>query len=71
MAPFLQSVVASAAMGALALALPGPTPKAVALPEGGAVQAAAPAASSSELEALLDRWQKSVAERRSFPCRFR
>ena len=71
MAPFLQSVVASAAMGALALALPGPTPKAVALPEGGAVQAAAPAASSSELEALLDRWQKSVAELRSFTCRFR
>ena len=65
MAPFLQSVVASAAMGALACALPGATP------EGGAVQAAAPAASSSELEALLDRWQKSVAELRSFTCRFR
>jgi len=71
MAPFLQSVVASAAMGALACALPGPTPEAVMLPEGGAVQAAAPAASGSELEALLDRWQKSVAELRSFTCRFR
>jgi len=48
MAPFLQSVVASAVLGAFV--------------QGGA---------GAELDALLDRWQKSVADLHSFTCRFR
>ncbi len=60
MAAFLQSVVVSAFLGALAVALPAP--------DGGTDQAAA---AGADLDALLDRWQKTFAELRSFTCRFK